>query len=170
MRVMIRMIGKWIDRQREGGNFEFDDDDDDGVPPFTPSSNRSIDLVSHISYLQTHKQNRGRRGKRKRGRGGGVRSYSTGSQSYRAYRGGDEVIKVSKCLVYTLEILEMNVSPWGLLSIYSRHKQTYIHDIQGKGSWTWEEDDFIRQKVVEFGQDWSRIAMLIPGRISKQVR
>ena len=40
-----------------------------------------------------------------------------------------------------------------------------------KGPWTQEEDDKLAQMVTKYGpENWSRIAMALPGRIGKQCR
>lgn len=41
---------------------------------------------------------------------------------------------------------------------------------QGKGSWRPDEDEMLRRKVAEFGQNWPRIIQFLPGRTTKQVR
>ena len=45
-----------------------------------------------------------------------------------------------------------------------------VETTQGKGSWRTDEDDMIRSKVAEYGQNWPKITEFLPGRSTKQVR
>lgn len=42
--------------------------------------------------------------------------------------------------------------------------------IKGKGSWTAEEDNILRDKRVLYGRKWAKIASHLPGRQGKQCR
>lgn len=42
--------------------------------------------------------------------------------------------------------------------------------IKGKGSWTAEEDNVLRDKRQQYGRKWSKIASYLPGRQGKQCR
>lgn len=42
--------------------------------------------------------------------------------------------------------------------------------IKGKGSWTVEEDNILRDKRQEYGRKWAKIAAHLPGRQGKQCR
>ncbi len=42
--------------------------------------------------------------------------------------------------------------------------------IKGKGSWTLEEDNILRDKRVLYGRKWAKIASHLPGRQGKQCR
>ena len=42
--------------------------------------------------------------------------------------------------------------------------------IKGKGSWTPEEDNILRDKRQQYGRKWSKIASYLPGRQGKQCR
>jgi hypothetical protein len=42
--------------------------------------------------------------------------------------------------------------------------------IKGKGSWTVEEDNILRDKRVLYGRKWAKIAAHLPGRQGKQCR
>lgn len=42
--------------------------------------------------------------------------------------------------------------------------------IKGKGSWTPEEDQILREKRLQYGRKWAKIAAHLPGRQGKQCR
>ena len=42
--------------------------------------------------------------------------------------------------------------------------------IKGKGSWTPEEDQMLREKRLQYGRKWAKIAAHLPGRQGKQCR
>ena len=42
--------------------------------------------------------------------------------------------------------------------------------IKGKGSWTPEEDETLKEKRKQFGRKWAKIASFLPGRQGKQCR
>ncbi len=42
--------------------------------------------------------------------------------------------------------------------------------IKGKGSWTKDEDETLKQRVAEMGRKWAKIAKGLPGRVGKQCR
>ena len=42
--------------------------------------------------------------------------------------------------------------------------------IKGKGSWTAEEDNILREKRTQYGRKWAKIAAHLPGRQGKQCR
>ena len=42
--------------------------------------------------------------------------------------------------------------------------------IKGKGSWTVEEDNILRDKRILYGRKWAKIAAHLPGRQGKQCR
>ena len=42
--------------------------------------------------------------------------------------------------------------------------------IKGKGSWTPEEDQILREKRHQYGRKWAKIASFLPGRQGKQCR
>jgi hypothetical protein len=44
------------------------------------------------------------------------------------------------------------------------------HAIKGKGSWTAEEDQILREKRAIYGRKWAKIASHLPGRHGKQCR
>jgi hypothetical protein len=50
------------------------------------------------------------------------------------------------------------------------HEMTQTDVVKGKGSWTTEEDQLIREKLALYGRKWAKIASFLPGRHGKQCR
>jgi hypothetical protein len=50
------------------------------------------------------------------------------------------------------------------------HEVTHTVVVKGKGSWTTEEDQLIREKLALYGRKWAKIASFLPGRHGKQCR
>lgn len=61
-----------------------------------------------------------------------------------------------------------NRSAYECLAKWQEVSQTAI--VKGKGSWTTEEDELIREKLAIYGRKWAKIASYLPGRHGKQCR
>ena len=59
-------------------------------------------------------------------------------------------------------------SAYECLAKWQEVSQTAI--VKGKGSWTTDEDELIREKLTIYGRKWAKIASYLPGRHGKQCR